>query len=334
LGRNYNQSQNIYSIYGEYNIKGEKWSAKGGLRYEYTHLKSMDNHSSEFTNSYGNIVPNVSVIWKINSFNLLNISYKLYISRPNVSSLDPHVNNTDSKNIYYGNPQLKCEKEHNMSLSYNYSGDKMDCGLTSNFSLTENTINSYVYAEKDVLHHTYRNIGRLTVFNVHTYANANITSHLSANFDAYWSYVKYKQEAMGINAESPSFYGVNGGLELSLPWNLNLNLDAEWDSKEIEAQGKISSQYSYNLVLYRSFMKRHLTISLVASNFISKYLNTWSLREMPDYRYYSESHRYARGFRMTIAYRFGKLNKQVKKAQYSINNTDLKKNENDSSSSL
>lgn len=320
---NYIQKQNIYAVYAEYGIEWKKWSLKGGLRYEYTHLNV--NGTTGFKNNYDNLVPSIALFWKINECNQLKLVYGYYINRPGINALDPHVNNLDPKNLYYGNPSLKCEKDHDINLYYNCIGNKWDYGMRIAYSKTIDNISSYIYPVANVLHHTYRNVGHMDDFVVNLYLDGKITSFLNGNLNMTYGLIQYKYPEDGID-KTGSFYGIDGSFLLSLPLKMKLNIDYYFDSNSITPQGKESSIFnSYGLKLFRNFCKGNFSVSMYAYDFFkpSVKFNSWA--DTGTYRYNSTCHSYRRrSFGMTFDYRFGKLKKRIQNMEYKISNTDIK----------
>lgn len=322
----YRQKQYIYAVYGEYVLKAKKWSAKGGLRYEYTHENMNEAGSTDdhFATHYDNIVPSASLFWDINENNNLKLSYNMRISRPDINFLNPRINSDDPLNIYFGNPAVKCEKNNAWDVEYNYTGDKASISLSSGYSLTDNSIESYTFVTDKVLNHTFRNIGSRSAMWVSLYASGTIYKHLYGSINANWTYNRYRSIPSGGN-RSGSCYTVDWNLEQPLPWSISMSVNGSWNNSCVTPQGKTSGTSSYELSLRRLFLDKKLTVSCYADNFLRKYKRYSSWEEGNGFRFQSVNRNEYRFMGISINYRFGKLKKEVPRVAHAINNTDLKK---------
>lgn len=322
----YHQSQNVYALYSEYVLKEKKWSAKGGLRYEYTsqNMNESGSTNDSFTTHYGILVPSASLFWNINESSNLDLSYVMRISRPGLSCLNPHITNDDPLNIYYGNPLLKCEKSNSLNAEYNYTGNKININVSSGYSFINNSIESYTFAVDKVLNHTYLNIGNCSDVWTSIYLDGDIFHHLHGGVNANWTYNQYRNIQNGIN-RSGSCYNVDCNLEHPILWHITMNIDGSWDSPSVTPQGKECGYTSYNVSLRRSFIKNKLTVSLQAYDFFRKYKKSSNWEEDSAFRFQFTNHYVSRYIGINVNYNFGKLKKEVSRVAHSISNTDLKK---------
>ena len=140
-----------FSIQKDFN---EKWSAKAGLRYEYTSLlgESPANTNSKVSNSYGKLFPTAYVSFKPNSHHALSLSYSRRINRPDFQSLNPFRWYTNPYIYFTGTPTLKPSYNDNIEFAYTYN-NKLTIGLynqyttddVSNIARLENGIYSNVF---------------------------------------------------------------------------------------------------------------------------------------------------------------------------------------------
>lgn len=99
-----------------------KTALQVGLRAEYTYTegisKSMDSIN---TNQYIRPFPNITISQPIGNKNQLSLSYRYRLSRPNYSLLNPFVLDGGAGQYQCGNPYLKPEYSHNLSLTYSFN---------------------------------------------------------------------------------------------------------------------------------------------------------------------------------------------------------------------
>lgn len=99
-----------------------KTALQVGLRAEYTHTRG-DNRSMDSinTNQYIRPFPNITISQPIGNKNQLSLSYRYRLSRPDYSSLNPFVMDGGTGIYQCGNPYLKPEYSHHLSLTYSFN---------------------------------------------------------------------------------------------------------------------------------------------------------------------------------------------------------------------
>ncbi|WP_426482153.1 TonB-dependent receptor domain-containing protein [Chryseobacterium sp. R2ACT005] len=116
------------------------WSAKAGLRYEYTSLegKTPDSGNETVTNKYGKLFPTVYVSYKPNEKNFISVNYSRRISRPGFQSLNPFRWYKNEYMYFTGNPFLLPTFNDNFELNYALD-NKLNIGLYHQYSKDNTT---------------------------------------------------------------------------------------------------------------------------------------------------------------------------------------------------
>ncbi|WP_312298858.1 outer membrane beta-barrel family protein [Chryseobacterium sp.] len=97
----------------------EKWSAKAGLRYEYTQTNGFSPIiQTESENKYGKFFPTAYISYKANENNQFSINYSRRINRPYFRALDPFRWYSNPRTYYSGNPSLQPSFNHNIEFNY------------------------------------------------------------------------------------------------------------------------------------------------------------------------------------------------------------------------
>lgn len=117
-----NQFRYDEDIYAAYAIWGEQWdkiSFQGGLRYEYTDIRTELVETGE-TNprSYGQFFPSAHLSYQFPNAHSLQLSYSRRINRPRFRELNPFLTFSDIRNIWTGNPDLDPELTDAYELGY------------------------------------------------------------------------------------------------------------------------------------------------------------------------------------------------------------------------
>ncbi|MGL4852418.1 MAG: TonB-dependent receptor domain-containing protein [Phocaeicola sp.] len=324
-GDHFNHIQHIYSGYTGYAYKHKKIGAKAGLRFEGTsvEVKYPDKPTQDFDASYFDVVPSVSTNYMLAASQNLTAGYNMRISRPGIWSLNPYVNDTDPRNISFGNPNLDSEKSHRFNLGYsNYSG-KYSINTSLSYSFVNNGIERYTYVEDGIAYSTYDNIGKRQDVSLNLYANWNATSKMRVMMNAYGSYVDLKANNESGLANSGVTGGLYGNIQYTFPLNIRFNMGGGLYAPWIMLQGEGNTQHFYNFSVSKDFLKsKKLSVSINASNPFKKLMAYDTTLSDENFYQHSRGNFVARRFSISASFRFGELKEQIKKARRGITNDD------------
>ena len=321
-------NQYIMGLYAGYLIKWKKLSTKAGLRLERTWNDGNSKTAginTDFTNRLFNLVPYITFSYMPKQGRTIKLSYTQRLSRPGIWYLNPYVNNSDSLNISYGNPALKSEISHSFDLGYTYFTPKFNFSATSSSSFANNSIERISRVESNgATVSTYENIGKDQRYGVNLYFSYRPSAKLNVYFNGGGNYTKLEANTgYAITNKGFSYRGSLGGRwTLWKDGSVNANLGVY--SSSIMLQGNSSSFYYTGLGVSQYFLKRKLMLSVSASDpfwYRKKYSN-----ESKDITFHSyiENSYPAQNVRLSVAYNFGKMELQVKKARRGIRNDDVK----------
>ena len=119
--------------------------------------------------------------------------------------------------------------------------------------------------------------------------------------------------------------GINGNIQQTLPWDVNLSFYGGAGSPYISLQGRGAGYYYYGINVNKSFLKdKRLTVTLYARNIFNKYRTYSNTIDAETFKNSSKSRIYQLSWGVSVNWRFGKLESQVKRTNRSINNDDVK----------
>lgn len=321
-------SQYIMGLYAGYLIKWKKLSTKTGLRLERTWNDGNSKTSginTDFTNRLFNLVPYITFSYMPKQGQTIKLSYTQRLSRPGIWYLNPYVNNSDSMNISYGNPTLKSEVSHSFELAYAYFTPKINFSVTSSSSFANNSIERISRVESNgATVNTYENIGKDQRYGLNSYLSYRPSGKLNIFFNGGVNYSKLEANTgYSITNEGFSYRGSLGG-RLTLWKDGSINTNVGVYSSSIMLQGKSSSFYYTSLGASQYFLKRKLMLTVSTSDpFWSRKKYTSESKDITFNSYIVNSFP-AQNVRLSVAYNFGKMDLQVKKARRSIKNDDIK----------
>lgn len=92
----FNNDLDILGLYTSYAGNNGNWGWNGGLRYEYTWLKTTFNEKERnFNSDYGVLVPSATVTYRLSAMQSLKLGYNVRIQRPSIGYLNPYVDRKD-----------------------------------------------------------------------------------------------------------------------------------------------------------------------------------------------------------------------------------------------
>ncbi|MBE9584694.1 TonB-dependent receptor [Mucilaginibacter sp. JRF] len=326
----FDYQQNVYSVYNSYSLKGEKWSAKAGLRLEYTTINAtFEAGQPELNTNYNNLIPSISLQrkFKTSSFNL---GFTQRIRRPGIYQLNPFVDRSNPLFISTGNPNLKPELNNTFELTYsNFAKGSINIGLSYAFS--NNSIQSVTSFRDTLINNqsqkitttNYENIGSNRTLGLNVNTNYDITKKLSLSLNGQISRIWLEGTYNGQLYNNAGYIGnafANIGYKFEKGYRIGLN--AGYFSGSVTLQGK-SRFFMYNsYVVSKEFWDKNASIALVANNPYGKNWRNTSSTITPDFVQNSTYNQIYRHFAIRLSYKFGKLSGEIKKNQRGINNDD------------
>ena len=316
----------VLAGYADYIYNHKKWSARAGLRYEYSYMKGQypDGKGDTFGKHLSDWVPQVSLKYQLTDAQSLKLSFTTSINRPGISYLNPAVV-TSPTSVHYGNANLVSSHTQRISLIYSYILPKLTLQIAPAYNYSSEGISTIQTARNDIRYTTYDNVLRYRRFSVEQYVQWKPFDGTTVVINNNLRYEHYENPNLGYRTFgwSDNFYA---NLSQKLPWNLLLYMVA-YGKMGHSPNGIYYMQHSYQgyyFSLQRSFLKdNRLTVRIGANAPFNKYWTSEAETVNGDYRDFQQSWNNARSFSLSITWRFGSLKANVKKAEHSIENDDV-----------
>ena len=316
----------VLASYVDYIYNSTRWSARAGLRYEYSFMEGSypDGSQAPFKKHLGDWVPQASLKYQLTDAQSLKLNYTTSINRPGISYLNPAASVSPTV-VSQGNPQLSSSHNQRLSFVYSYILPQLTLQVAPAYTFSSGGISSVVSAKDDIRYTTYDNVLRNRRFSIEQYVQWKPfdTTTLVVNNNLRYEHNENPNLGYRTHGWSDNYY-VN--LSQQMPWKLRLNLSA---------YGKIGhspsgiymmqhSYFDYYASLQRSFLKDdHLTVRLGFNTPFNKYVTSEANTVNGDYRDYQKSWNRGRSFSISLSWRFGSLKASVKKTEHSIDNDDV-----------
>lgn len=337
----FEMQQNVYAAYVTYsNTLGKRLKYNLGLRGELTDMNWEQNTTGDKSSKdpYFDLFPSAFLSYTLSETDELQLNYTRRVSRPRMRFINPYVNENDSLNIQYGNPDLDPEMTHSVELNYvkNIEGDLYTASVY--YKLTNDVISRYSWIDNQVSNTTFGNISKSQEEGVELIAKNHIGFlTLTSNLNVYY----YQLEGGNFNInvvskengqisrqnvylDEQSSFSWTGKLsaDMKLPWDLTGQITANYSSPKAISQGRRHHIFTSNAGLKRSFMNRKLTTALSVRDMF----NSFKFKTRSYDFNFDQENSFRRGgttFYLNVSYNFGNMGTNKKKPGSNQNNEDV-----------
>jgi outer membrane receptor protein involved in Fe transport len=333
---NYMNTDNVYAAYLSYGGSVKNFGYKLGLRAERSDYDAeLTDTKQSFGNSYPvSLFPSVFLSQKLKNRQELQLSYTRRVNRPWFLQLMPFIDSSNQLNWTIGNPDLQPEFTSSIEASYSkaFKGNHSIL-VSAYYKHTDNLITSVL----DTV-----STGNGNTHPVTTYINAQssylagleFTSQnqltkwwdMNTNVNVYNS--KINAENIGIPQDAMWSWFAKFNATFKLPKQFNVQFSGTYQSRtnapvnnsgggmggppmgggtRSTAQGYIGSNYGFDLAVKKSFLKEQAaSVTFAVSDIFGTRRN---YQYMYTDLFIQESYRWPDSpmFRLTFAYRFGKM---------------------------
>jgi len=138
--------QSIYTIRAGFAFNFyEKYFLNFGAQAENTMMDFdfLKGNSANVSNSYWNILPNISFRREFNKTFNTALVYRATIRRPGLGELNPNIDYSDPYNIRFGNPFLNASLSDNFDWNISLIKGKYYINTSVGYNIVKDVINSY-----------------------------------------------------------------------------------------------------------------------------------------------------------------------------------------------
>ena len=297
--------EDIQAGYVNGNLKLKKTTLQLGLRLENTNStgNSVSTNKTD-KNSYLKLFPSFFVQQTLNADNNINFRYSYRIGRPSYYSLNPFVWMIDPYTYNQGNPLLKPQFTHSMGLTHSFKG-------------IFTTSLGYNYTKDLFTQVLFQNDNTRAIYQTNDNLSNSIDWNLSETFQVepakWWRLngtVTGMHKEVNANLGGPvqfKNWSVQGNMNntFTLPYNLGLELNGYYSSKQLEGNFTLNSFYSIDFgVQYKLFKDKAVIKASVNDIFNSSHNSGYSKYNNVDLDFRNTND--SRRLNVSISYRFGK----------------------------
>jgi len=259
----------INALYATYKQSFGSFGVMAGLRAEQASVKSnLVTLDSTITNSYASLYPTLHLSYKINKPTELQLSYSRRTRRPEGDDLNPFPEYRDPRNVSRGNPKLLPEYVHSFELGCQIQNDEISVLPALFYRYTYNRFSPVTQAVNDTLLLTTRE-------NLASDQAGGLEVILSANFSdlviAHWSASAFMNQIDASNLgfgskKSITTWNSAFTLELNISKTSRLQVNSNFNSSRLTAQGEYSASYVVNTGFRQEFLEGRLSMVLTVSD--------------------------------------------------------------------
>jgi hypothetical protein len=320
LTNNFFYNENILAGYASYNYRNKGWGVKSGIRAEYTNVNfDLNTGESYNVSPYFSLFPTISLNRFFKKRYNIGATYSVRINRPREDFLNPQVNNADTLNIFYGNPNLDPSYTHQMDLSFGAFGQKWSFTPRISYSSSSGVIERYRFVNTStivanatpVTENTFANVGTNNRLALMLIGNYRPTSKIVANGNFTIIQSKYISDINStLNRDGVSItatFGFSMQLPFKTAFESNLNY-----ANIVNSQGRNKGSITSSFGARKAFFKNKWSARISASDPFGKRKNS-SISEGPNFYLESYARNNTNNVNLSLSYRFTKV--KVKKVE-------------------
>lgn len=312
----FNYNEENYAMYlSAEKILSDRWTAKGGLRYEY----SIINGESPITgvydkNKYGQFFPTAYLAYKHNTNNMFTLSYSRRINRPFFRALNPNRWYTNPYTFSKGNPLLRPSYNNNFDLGYSF---KSKLNLSLYYQNVIDSFSQLVTFNDDIKTIDYANMYNENNVGVDASYYDTFFKVWELNFSANAYYTKSKNIIPQIVGQKSFnfYYSINNTVSLNSSKNVQLFMNYSQMLPGTFGNYKSDGYSMLDIGGKFSFMDKKIQINIffedVFKKAISQGQSIYADFIMKNRNYYD-----MRSFNISLHYSFG--NNKVKDANKNV----------------
>ena len=254
----------IHAGYAVFSVTKSKFEYALGLRGELTlvdtYLQNTDERNEQ---NYFNLFPSVQGLYNVSETQAIKFTYSRRIDRPTAWRLNPFPDITDSLNVRRGNPNLQPEMINSFELGHLANFEK--ASLTTNlfYRKVNGQLDFITIVEDGISYSQPENLLSAQSYGVEWIGTGEVSQWYSINGGLTLYGISVDGSNIGEEFTNSGFaWNLKFTQDFKLPFGVNFQLAANYESPEIEAQGRDLEQYFIDATIQKSLLKNKGSIAL------------------------------------------------------------------------
>ncbi|RZK43816.1 MAG: TonB-dependent receptor [Pedobacter sp.] len=300
-------NENILGTYTTYNFRKNGWGLKGGIRAEVTNVNfDLSTGKSYNVDPYLSLFPNISLSRFFKKRYNLGATYSVRVNRPRENALNPQINNADSLNISYGNPDLMPAYTHQMDVSFGAFGKKWSFTPRISYSQSSGVIERYrIVRSNGVSESTFENVGSNKSISLILLGNYRPTTKITANGNFRIFQTKYSSLLNIANNRDDFGFTASLGLSMQLPYKTAFESNVNYANTP-NAQGRNKGSIVSSFGARKNLFKNRLTTRISTSDPFGR-RNNIVFNQGPNFVSQSFGVTNSSNVSLSLSYRFSKI---------------------------
>ena len=315
--------KHIAALYAGYALNLKTLTARAGARLEgaWYNSESVSNKRESYKSALVNVVPYLSLSYKVKEGHNLSLSYSERLSRPGISTLSPYVTRT-ATSISYGNPDLKTGVSHTLRMKYAWMNNKWTVSPEFLTMFSNNRVANYAFVDDNgLINQTYLNHGRTRAYALQTSLSYRPSQKLQLATDIRVGYFEDGIPSENIAVKGWAFSeSVNATIGLWKGARLTIS---EYLAKMQPQNSAVSKSWYFTTSarLGQKLLKDKLELSVSVQNPHSRTIRHLTESTTPTYLMNQSWKSVNRSIRLSLSYRFGKHGVAVKRTKRKTDST-------------
>jgi hypothetical protein len=222
--------------------------------------------NNTFKNNFISADPLIMIGKGLSKKDIIQLSYSSHTSFPQNNQLNPYINYSDSTNLISGNPDLKPFTSNSFRLEYFNIDTNITVRIGSNYSHYKNQVSAITESvSPTVTMTTYANVAGSDKLSLDLYLSKKFFNCLELSPQLTINSLKYT--GLGIKNEGTSLVSIfNSTLLFS---NLRFQMNFNYSSSAITAQGKTNPTWSVDAAVKLLLLHKTLSLTLRATDLLN-----------------------------------------------------------------
>lgn len=302
---NFNISQNINSLYLNSDlILNDKFSFFTSLLFDNTSSKN-----SNIKSNYNNLLPSLSILYKINTNNNLRFDYTRKITRPSANYLNPNPIFINPINTLQGNPYLQPQIKNTFELTLS---KKMNNNNPINLKIFneifKNLITETFSQNNGAIINTFNNIGTANITGVNLSFTRKLFKKVDININNGVNYNYYNSNSTQSIIQENKGYSFNSSINVyaTIKDRVSLNLNSNFNSHNYDLIQTTIFKPLLNFDAETAMFKDKLNIRLSYFDMFSLYSKTKNKISYLNFEQNITNINKMTNLTLTLIYSFGK----------------------------
>jgi hypothetical protein len=283
-----------------------------------------------FDNSYGNILPSLTVAKEFSQGESLKLSYNNRISRPGIKNINPNTLRTNNFSSTEGNPNLFPASTHQIEMGYNKFGKKYQGSYSIYAKHTIDIIESYARIINGITTNIFENIGSSTTYGFSYFGSLRFDKlNIRSGFNLY-QYTgsgDIDNEEVSLTSNLLYSYNFGGNYDLGKKWKIEGWGFFRSPSQTIQGTSTSFSMMSFGIK--KDFKNKRGSLGMHIVEPFNKYKVFTTDVSGNNFTLHSERNLTFRSIGISFKYTFGKLNFKTSNKESNIKNEDVKEEGSD-----